>query len=110
MKMTESFSQKVIELIKNIPYGKIATYGQIATYAGNSRASRQVAWILHSSTRKENLPWHRVINSKGRISLPQKRGYETQKEMLEKEGIIFGENDKIDFNRFLWHPFEKHTS
>ena len=100
--MNSSFSQRVKDIIKKIPTGKVATYGQIATYAGNPRASRQVAWILHSSSRKDNLPWHRVINSKGRISLPQNHGYELQKELLEKEGIIFDEKDKVDFDRYLF--------
>ena len=104
--MNESFSQKVKNIIKKIPTGKVATYGQIATYAGNPRASRQVAWILHSSSRKDNLPWHRVINSKGRISLPHNGGYETQKELLEKEGIAFNEDDKINFDHYLWQIFE----
>lgn len=104
--MEESFSQRVKSLIKKIPPGKVATYGQIATLAGNPRGSRTVAWVLHSSTRKENLPWHRVINSKGMISLPPSSGYETQKSLLEKEGILFDENDKVDFNRFLWNVFD----
>lgn len=106
-KVNSSFSQKVKDIIKKIPKGKVATYGQIATYSGNPRASRQVAWILHSSSKKDNLPWHRVINSKGLISLPHNGGYEIQKELLKKEGIVFGRNDKIDFNRYLWRIFEE---
>ncbi|MFX0147601.1 MAG: MGMT family protein, partial [Candidatus Hodarchaeota archaeon] len=85
--MIESFSQQVKQLIKQIPFGKVATYGQIATLAGNPRGARQVSWILHSSSKKDNLPWHRVINSKGGISLPIGGGYETQKRLLELEGI-----------------------
>jgi len=102
--MPKSFYQKVIAIIKNIPEGKVATYGQIATYAGNPRAARQVSYILHSSSRKKNLPWHRVINSKGSISLKPGHGYELQKQMLKKEGITFQENDCIDLKRFLWIP------
>ena len=102
--MPKSFYQRVIAIIKNIPEGKIATYGQIATYAGNPRAARQVSFILHSSSEKENLPWHRVINSKGSISLKPGHGYELQKQMLKKEGITFKENDCIDLKRFLWIP------
>ena len=96
------FSHRVKRLIKAIPYGKVATYGQIASLAGNSRASRQVAWILHSCSEKDGLPWHRVINSKGRISLPHQGGYETQKKLLELEGIAFRENGSIDLDTFLW--------
>lgn len=102
--MPKSFYQRVIAIIKNIPEGKVATYGQIATYAGNPRAARQVSYILHSSSEKEDLPWHRVINSKGSISLKPGHGYELQKQMLKKEGITFNENDCIDLKRFLWIP------
>ena len=102
--MKKSFHQRAIEIIKRIPKGKVATYGQIAAYAGNPRAGRQVAFILHSSSRKENLFWHRVVNSKGGISLKPDSGYEVQKKLLEKEGIIFKEDNRIDLKRFLWLP------
>ncbi|MCK4694923.1 MAG: MGMT family protein, partial [Candidatus Cloacimonetes bacterium] len=67
--MLSSFYIRVIGIIKKIPEGKIATYGQIAKYAGNPQGTRQIARILHSSSEKHELPWHRVINSKGKISL-----------------------------------------
>ncbi len=102
--MPKTFYQRVIAIIKNIPEGKVATYGQITTYAGNPRAARQVSYILHSSSEKEDLPWHRVINSKGSISLKPGHGYELQKQMLKKEGITFKENDYIDLKHFLWIP------
>ena len=98
------FYQRVVKLIKSIPEGRVATYGQIAEYAGNAKAARQVAYILHSSSEKENLPWQRVINIKGRISMKKGRGYELQKRLLEEEGIIFDQDDCIDLKRFLWQP------
>jgi methylated-DNA-protein-cysteine methyltransferase-like protein len=97
-----SFSQRVKEIIKKIPRGKVATYGQIAAYAGHPRAARQVVWILNSSSRKDKLPWHRVINRQGKISLEPNQGYEIQKMLLEKEGVKFDKNDRIDFKRYLW--------
>ena len=100
--MKQSFTEKLMALIKRIPTGKVATYGQIALYAGNPRASRQVAWVLHSSSRKDNLPWHRVINSKGRISLPKDRGYDLQKKLLENEGVVFDEDGFIDLDEYIW--------
>lgn len=100
--MNQPFTERVIKLIKQIPAGKVATYGQIAIYAGNPRASRQIAWVLHSSSKKDNLPWHRVINSKGRISLPKDRGYDLQKKLLEMEGVVFKENDFIDLDKYIW--------
>lgn len=102
--MRKSFYQRVVDIIKKVPYGKVATYGQIAAYAGNPRAARQVSYILHSSSGKENLPWHRVINSKGGISLRPRHGYELQKQLLKKEGIKFTKNDTIDLKKFLWLP------
>lgn len=80
------------------------TYGLIAAHCGNPRAARQVAWILHASLRKENLPWHRVVNRNGQISLKHFNGYEIQKQLLQKEGIIFAKGNAIDLNLFLWQP------
>ncbi|RLC52603.1 MAG: DNA methyltransferase [Candidatus Cloacimonadota bacterium] len=104
--MPTEFSKKTIELMKQIPPGKVCTYGQIATLAGNNRGARQVVRLLNSSWKKENLPWHRIVNSKGTISLRQGDGYEMQKSLLEAEGIEFNSNDKIDFSRFLWQHSE----
>ena len=98
----KTFSLEIIEIIKNIPRGKVATYGQIATLAGNRFAARQVVRILNSSSRKEKLPWHRVVNSQGTISLAPGCGYEEQKALLVGEGIVFDKEDRIDFKKFLW--------
>ena len=100
--MSSPFSRRAKQLIKQIPLGKVATYGQIAIRAGNPRAARQVAWLLSSSSKKDNLPWHRVINSKGRISLPLYQGYELQKALLEQEGIKFNEDDSINLEIYRW--------
>ncbi|NHJ20784.1 MAG: MGMT family protein [Candidatus Lokiarchaeota archaeon] len=100
--MPSDFTQDVIKIIKNIPVGKVLTYGKIAKLAGNPRGARQVSWLLHSSSNKYNLPWHRVINSQGKIVLKAEDGKEFQKILLEKEGIeIVGEN-KVDLKKYLW--------
>jgi methylated-DNA-protein-cysteine methyltransferase-like protein len=101
--MQTSFNQKVKEIIRKIPKGKVATYGQIAAYAGNPRGARQVVWILHSSSGKDKLPWHRVINSKGCISLKPNSGFEIQKGLLLQEGIKFDKNDTVNFEKYLWN-------
>ncbi len=95
------FSLKVIELISAIPAGKVASYGQIAFHAGNHRAARQVSRILHSCSKKYQLPWHRVINSQGKISLSND-GFEHQYQLLKQEGIEFGLSKKIDMERFAY--------
>ena len=99
--MISEFSKHVIEIIKKIPAGKVATYGQIATLAGNNKAARQISRILHSSSGKYKLPWHRVINFHGKISLRIGDGFEMQKAILESEGILV-KNGKIDLKKFQW--------
>ena len=93
------FTQEVISIIRSIPKGKVMSYKQIAIYAGNHRAAGQVSRILHSCTQKYNLPWHRVVNSQGKISL-QGDAYFQQLELLQSEGIEFGVSDRIDLQRF----------
>jgi methylated-DNA-protein-cysteine methyltransferase-like protein len=101
--MKNSLSERIKIIIKNIPKGKVATYGQIAAMAGNPRAARQVGWILHSSSQKEKMPWHRVINSEGKISLPKYSGYQLQRRMLENEGIEFNKNELINLTKYRWN-------
>lgn len=102
--MVSSFSARAMAIIKQIPKGKVVTYGLVAAHSGNPRASRQVARILHSCSRKDNLPWHRVVNRNGQISLKPSRGYEKQKQMLRREGVVFDREDTIDLDAFLWQP------
>ena len=96
------YTDKVIQVIRSIPEGKILTYGRAAAMAGNPRGARVVVWILHSSSEKEQLPWHRVVNSKGTISLEPGYGYELQRQLLESEGVEFDMKNRIDLRRFLW--------
>jgi methylated-DNA-protein-cysteine methyltransferase-like protein len=100
------FTSEVIRLIKAIPRGKVVTYGQIAYMTGLYPSVRRVVWILHSCSEKEGLPWHRVVNRKGSISLKPGAGYEKQKNLLMREGVIFNGKDRIDLEKFLWEPDE----
>ncbi len=102
----EEFTKIVIEIISSIPKGKVTSYGRISKMAGKSNGARQVSRILHTMTRKYNLPWHRVININGFISIPEHDGYYEQKARLLSEGVEFDENDQVDFERFLWNPME----
>jgi methylated-DNA-protein-cysteine methyltransferase related protein len=97
-----SFTEKVIRIIQSIPAGKVMTYGQVASAAGSPRAARQVVRILHSMSDKYNLPWHRVINSKGEIGFQNEEMFFTQKTLLQSEGIEFEDEKKISLNRFIW--------
>jgi methylated-DNA-protein-cysteine methyltransferase-like protein len=98
------FEEKVKGVIKSIPRGKVATYAQVAALAGNHRAARQVVRVLHTSSDKDRLPWHRVINSRGGISLERGRGFEEQKRQLSREGVRVDEYGRIDLEEFQWEP------
>ena len=100
----ESLHQRIIAVIRHVPHGCVATYGQIAALAGAPKRSRYVGWVLNNSPGEEALPWHRIINSQGRISLPKYGKYELQKALLLQEGIAFNASDRIDLNRFQWQP------
>ena len=96
------FTQRVIERIKSIPEGNVCTYGTIALLAGQPNGARQVTRIIHAMSRKHDLPWHRIINAKGLISLPKAHGYDQQKALLQSEGVAFDAQDRIDLNTYLW--------
>lgn len=97
-----AFSKKVIELIRAIPKGKVATYGLIAKLAGKPHGSRGVGWLLHSSTRARKLPWQRVIKSGGKLSFPEwSMPFVRQQRLLEKEGVIVT-NGRVDLKKYLW--------
>ncbi|HTY08765.1 MAG TPA: MGMT family protein [Candidatus Edwardsbacteria bacterium] len=95
-------ARRIKRVIRRIPRGKVATYAQIAALAGHPRAVRAVFWILHSSSRTARLPWQRVINSRGTISLQPGNGYEEQRALLEREGVVFGPGGAVDLGRYQW--------
>ncbi|RDI45769.1 MGMT family protein [Falsibacillus pallidus] len=99
-----SFTKNVVEIILSIPEGKVMSYGQIARAAGSPRAARQVVRILHSMSAKYNLPWHRVINSKGEIGFQDEDSMREQVDRLEYEGVEVSPKNKIDLTEFGWIP------
>jgi methylated-DNA-protein-cysteine methyltransferase-like protein len=98
------FEARAKKAIKAIPRGKVATYAQIAALAGNHRAARQVVRVLYASSEKDRLPWHRVINSRGGISLARGWGFEKQKRLLVGEGVRVNRLGRIDLEKFRWEP------
>lgn len=93
---------KIWETVKKIPKGKVASYGQVANKAGLGNNARMVGYAMHCLPENSDIPWHRVINVQGRISLSEiDNSYQIQKMLLEKEGIKFV-NERIDLNKFGW--------
>jgi methylated-DNA-protein-cysteine methyltransferase-like protein len=102
MKTKTEFSEKVLQLIKSIPKGKVATYGLIAELAGNPRGARGVGWLLHSCTNSHDLPWQRVIKSGGQLPFPALSSTDTlQRKLLEKEGVVVLKG-RVDLEKYLW--------
>ncbi|CAM4403737.1 MGMT family protein [Paenibacillus typhae] len=97
------FTANVIAVIQAIPEGKVMTYGGVAKAAGSPRAARQVVRILHSMSRKYRLPWHRVINAKGRIALDDESG-SVQRLYLSGEGVEFEPDGAINLELYLYVP------
>ncbi|WEK54025.1 MAG: MGMT family protein [Candidatus Cohnella colombiensis] len=96
------FTSKVVEVIQRIPEGYVMTYGQIAAEAGSPRGARQVVRILHSLSQAHRLPWHRVVNAKGEIALPEGEGRYMQRLYLEQEGVRFNEAGQIDLEQYRY--------
>ncbi|WP_440848446.1 MGMT family protein [Salinisphaera sp. SWV1] len=90
----------IFAVVRRIPPGRVATYGQIARRVGRPRAARQIGYALHRCP--PGLPWHRVINAQGRISLPaDSTAALTQRRRLIEEGVIFVDG-RIDLARYGW--------
>jgi len=98
------FTERAVALILSIPRGRVASYGQIAGIAGSPAAARQVARVLHSMSRTLHLPWHRVISSRGTISLPRGEGFETQRALLMSEGVAVTVDGAVDVRHHRWVP------
>jgi methylated-DNA-protein-cysteine methyltransferase-like protein len=98
-------------LIKRIPRRRVATYGQIAKLAGKPHGARGVAWLLHSSSRKHALPWHRVVGAGGKISFPwESAAFVEQRRKLEREGVELAETGRIDLAKYGWKKTLKNSS
>ncbi len=95
--------KQIYEVVRRIPVGRVATYGQVATLAGLRGHARQVGYALHDLPAGSDVPWHRVINARGEISLRRSSGaHGEQRRRLEEEGIGFGSGGTIELERYRW--------
>ena len=99
------FKDKVIEITRLIPKGKVINYGQVAIMAGSPRAAIQVGWVLHLAGDDGVTPWWRVVNKDGYISTKCfEHNKNMQKNLLEKDGVIVSKELKIDMKKYRWLP------
>jgi methylated-DNA-protein-cysteine methyltransferase related protein len=95
----------IYRVVRRIPRGRVATYGQIATLAGLDGHARQVGYALHALPSGVDLPWHRVINARGEVSLRSASDSdEKQRRLLESEGIEFDSRGRVDLAKYQWRP------
>ena len=93
--------EKIYEVVKSIPEGKVATYGQVALLAGNPRWARVVGYALHVNPEPGIIPCHRVVNREGRVAPGFAFGGEgVQRQLLESEGIVFESDGRIDLDKY----------
>ena len=103
----EQAFEKIYRFVLKIPRGRVMTYGQIARLLEDRYSPRLVGWAMHATPQDgRNIPWHRVINSKGGISTgrviiqePQLQQY-----LLEAEGVVFDERGHCDLSLYQWSP------
>jgi len=107
--MAPNFFDRVYAVVRRIPRGKVASYGQIAALLGHPQAARTVGWALNAlrDTDIDDVPWQRVINSQGRISISRADlGAELQQALLEEEGVEFDPRGYVDLRRFGWEGMD----
>ena len=99
---------RIYAVVKKIPRGRVATYGQIAALAGMPRHARQAGYALAATPEGMKIPWHRVINAQGKISVRLKHwdsgNDDYQRILLEAEGVAFDSSGRVDLKRFRWQP------
>jgi len=100
-----NFYDAVYTLVRDIPPGRVMTYGQIATILGAPRAARATGYALRALGPDTDVPWHRVINSRGGVSARGDVERPTlQYDLLEEEGVSFGADGTCDLKQHRWEP------
>lgn len=101
-----SFFEKVYEVVKQIPKGKVTSYGAIASYLGSKGSSRMVGWAMNASHfRIENIPAHRVVNRNGLLTGKHHFGNNnTMQQLLENEGVQVKDDKIVNFDKYFWDP------
>jgi methylated-DNA-protein-cysteine methyltransferase-like protein len=109
MTQNRGFFQRVFEVTRMIPYGRITTYGAIARYLGAPGAARMVGWAMNQShTSSEYVPAHRVVNRVGLLTGKHHfEGSGLMQELLENEGAVIEDNRIINLKEMFWDPLEE---
>ena len=103
--LTDNFFNKVYNIVRQIPYGKVTSYGAIAKALGTARSFRMVGWAMNAAHNIDDIPAHRVVNRKGLLTGKHHfDGTNLMQQLLENEGIKVVDNQIIDFEKHFWEP------
>lgn len=103
--MEENFFERVYQIARQIPYGRVTSYGAIAKCLGAARSARMVGWAMNASHNLEDVPAHRVVNRNGILSGKHHfQGTNLMQHLLESEGVEVVENQIVDFEKVFWEP------
>ena len=108
MKSSDGFFDKVHAVVKQIPYGRVTSYGAIARYLGAAGSARMVGWAMNASSKKGDIPAHRVVNRIGLLSGKHHfEGTNLMQQLLENEGIEIIDLKIQDFDKLFWDPMRE---
>ena len=106
MGKSDNFFEKVYEVAKLIPYGRVTSYGAIAKYLGAARSARMVGWAMNASHNNDQIPAHRVVNRKGLLTGKfHFDGTNLMQQLLENEGVVVIDNQIQSLETVFWDPF-----
>ncbi|MFD0977545.1 MGMT family protein [Salinimicrobium gaetbulicola] len=101
----ENFFDRVYEVVKLIPEGRVTSYGAIAVYLGAARSARMVGWAMNNASKMEDIPAHRVVNRNGLLTGKHHfPGTYVMQQQLEAEGIEVKDDKIVDFQQYFWDP------
>jgi methylated-DNA-protein-cysteine methyltransferase related protein len=105
-----SFFERVYEIARQIPYGKVTSYGAIAKALGSAKSARMVGWAMNASHNHDDIPAHRVVNRTGLLTGKHHfQGTNLMQQLLENEGVEIVNNQIINFESVFWEPEIKKT-
>lgn len=103
--MEDNFFNRVYQIVRQIPEGKVTSYGAIAKALGTARSARMVGWAMNACHNLDDVPAHRVVNRKGLLTGKHHfEGTNLMQQLLENEGIVVIENQIVDFENHFWSP------
>ena len=101
----DNFFERVYEIVRQIPEGKVTSYGAIAKAIGAARSARMVGWAMNASHNLEDVPAHRVVNRNGMLTGKHHfEGTNLMQQLLENEGVKIIDNKIVDLDKFIWYP------